>query len=172
MTTQIERVQLLIDRGSDVKTPCIVFDFEVPILQDMHEGAGSHVIEEKRWPIQTDMSAQDAHAMIMGKYGQKESGDIARNHYRDAGMVHRKTGLPFDTSADTGPAQALINARNPEAEAANPQPSETAPEAGGNTFEPNDQEHADPEAANAALVGAQDQGGGSGGGDDGQHAGA
>jgi len=114
MSTQIERVQLLIDRGADVKTPVIVFDFEVPILQDMHEGAGSGVFESKRWPIQTDMTAQDAHALVMGKYSQKESGEFARQHYPNVSTLARKTGLPMADGGDTGPAQARISTPNPE----------------------------------------------------------
>lgn len=197
MSTQIERVQLLIDRGADVKTPVIVFDFEVPILQDMHEGAGSGVFESKRWPIQTDMTAQDAHALVLGKYSQKESGEFARQHYPNVSTLARKTGLPMADGGDTGPAQARISTPNPEeiaalkAEQAKREAAEreamkaagvdtgvhpeldisTAPAGyqGGHGIDPAQQQDQGTQEAIAGDQGAQqDQGGGLGGGNDGQ----
>jgi len=197
MSTQIERVQLLIDRGSDIKTPTIVFDFEVPILQDMHEGAGSGVFEQKRWPIQTDMTAQDAHALVSGKYGQKESADFVRAHYPNASTLARKTGLPLAEGGDVGPAQALVSTPNPEEKAAqdaekakreaaereamksagvdtgvHPEldiASDPAGYQGGHGIDPAQQQDQGTQGAAVGDQGSQqDQGGGLGGGNDGQ----
>ncbi|HKK05653.1 MAG TPA: hypothetical protein VKA50_07380 [Gammaproteobacteria bacterium] len=115
--TTVTKLHVLVDRDAGQKIPCVIFDFELPILEDIHAREGSLVHELDSWQVELDdFDAQRAHAGLMSKYNQPETQAIVRSHYRGARELARRTGLPIGDTTQVQ-QQSLVNTRNPEREA-------------------------------------------------------
>lgn len=83
----MNRVRALIDVSAETVLTCLVNDFELPVLEEIH-GSGSVTVasEEKVEPI----GAEEAFNLLERRYTDK---GLIRAVYRDARDLAAKTGL-------------------------------------------------------------------------------
>jgi len=115
MSTTITKLKVLVDREGGIKIPTEIFEWELPILEDIHAAEGSLVQEIDSYQISADIDAVRAHEMIMSKYDQAGPNSIARNHYRSPRDIARKYGLPMG-DLDHQRAQSHVSTPNPARE--------------------------------------------------------
>lgn len=96
VVTPITLVTLLIERDAATKIPTTVFEYEVPIIEEIHGADVVHVIEERAG--ETTLTAGEAHAQLMAKYKTDEHRLIIKSFFRDAKTLSRKSGLPMGSN--------------------------------------------------------------------------
>lgn len=83
----MNRVKAKIDVSASTVLSCLVNDFELPVLEEIHgHGNVSVVSEEKAEP----MGAEEAYSLLERRYGDI---NLIRAVYRDARDLAAKTGL-------------------------------------------------------------------------------
>jgi hypothetical protein len=97
--TKVMVLTVLIDRDAATKIPTTIYEWEWPILEEIH-GEGQ-VIEIDARPSVTTMTAGEAYQQLLTKYKHKEAHATIKGLWRNAAALGRKTGLPMNDTDNT-----------------------------------------------------------------------
>jgi len=97
--TKVMVLTVLIDRDASTKIPTTVYEWEFPILEEIHGEGLITIVDEK--PSVTTMTAGEAFNQLLTKYKHKEAHAIIKGLYRNAAALARRTRLPMNDTDNT-----------------------------------------------------------------------
>jgi hypothetical protein len=87
---------VLIDRDATVRIPTTVYEYELPVLEEIHGEQSVSVVDSR--DVSVDITAADAYAQLMRKYPQHT--EAVKVIYRNPKALARESGLPYAVGDD------------------------------------------------------------------------
>ncbi len=105
-TAKLTQLLVLIDRDATTKLPATIFDYELPILEDLYGEEQVFVVEDETKEVEVenfDLSA--AFDGLVAKYKRTAEGDTARRRYfSKARDLEKKLGSAISAKSTSKPA--------------------------------------------------------------------
>lgn len=96
----IKMLLVTVDKDASTSPATWIHDYELPILQQIHEGGEEGVIIHKEKDGYTTMNAAEAHAQLLLKYSHQASKAVVLLTYRTPQALARDSGLPYRRGDD------------------------------------------------------------------------
>lgn len=91
---------VIIDRDAQTKLPATVFEYEVPVLEELYGEENISIHSETDVEVDTtDFRAVDAYAGLINKYSQHV--DIVKRVYPRVRTLARESGLPLEAGDES-----------------------------------------------------------------------
>jgi len=96
----IKMLLVTVDKDASTSPATWIHDYELPILQQIHEGGEEGIQIHKEKDGYTTMNAAEAHAQLLLKYSHKDSREAVLLTYRTPQILARESGLPYRRGDD------------------------------------------------------------------------
>ena len=118
MAKTINRCLVEINRNPTVTVPDEVWDWEIPVLQELHGEQSVQVVSSRTRPIPEDFTAVDAYAQLERKYNTDAGKQAIRFVYRSVQALAKASGLPYQNGDENTVKyqEAQVIVRDPDAE--------------------------------------------------------